>query len=386
MLILQRPWNSQPQDTISIAQWALDRKLKTLISGGDLYDRAAGKFAVAGIQGTGPAPQLGISTNGPARFGGRTDASNGGFINPGTPMGLGDDHTLFFYGGGFNTSANLAAIALRSNSAANPVGQIDNNNTDLRYIVRNDAGTIQTVTAAGAASYSGSKCIVARRSGANTSIWIDGVQAASGASGPTSTISYNSLGIFALQAGGATWSAFAPTTQFFVYAGAFGSALSDADMQAFGENPHSIWENRRIYIPLSISGGGAYTLNLETGSYSFTGSDAVLLKNPQLTLDSGSYSLTGSNASLLKGLILEASSGTYTLSGSNASLLYTHLLSASSGTYTINGADATLTYTPASGTYTLNAATGTYLLTGSIINLIALSTSNKRSTRSCRCG
>jgi len=127
---------------------------------------------------------------------------------------------------------------------------------------------------------------------------------------------------------------------------------------------------RRVYIPTSITSGGAYTLNLETGSYSFTGSDAVLLKNSQLTLDSSSYSLTGSNASLLKGLILEASSGTYTLSGSDASLLYTHLLSASSGTYTINGADATLTYTPASGTYTLNAESGTYLLTGSDVTFI----------------
>jgi len=124
------------------------------------------------------------------------------------------------------------------------------------------------------------------------------------------------------------------------------------------------------YIPISITSGGTYTLNLETGSYSFTGSDAVLLKNSQLTLDSGSYSLTGSNASLLKGLILEASSGTYTLSGSDASLLYTHLLSASSDTYTINGADATLTYTPASGTYTLNAESGTYLLTGSDVTFI----------------
>jgi len=148
-----------------------------------------------------------------------------------------------------------------------------------------------------------------------------------------------------------------------------GYLMGETEARREYENPWQIFEPRHVYIPTSIT-SGAYTLNLETGSYSFTGLDAVLLRNSQLTLDSGSYSLTGSNASLLKGLILEASSGTYTLSGSNASLLYTHLLSASSGTYTINGADATLTYTPASGTYTLNAESGTYLLAGSDVTFI----------------
>lgn len=126
----------------------------------------------------------------------------------------------------------------------------------------------------------------------------------------------------------------------------------------------AVFQPRYVWMPQSIA-TGAYTLNAETGAYTFTGSNATLLHNYALTLESASYSLTGSNATLLKGLILDAASGSYTLTGSDATFVYNKLLNASSGSYSVTGADANLIYTPATGAYTLNAESGAYLLTGS---------------------
>lgn len=146
--------------------------------------------------------------------------------------------------------------------------------------------------------------------------------------------------------------------------------LSASQVAALRNEKFAAFEPQNLYIPTSIV-SGAYTLNLETGVYSFTGSSATLTKDSKLTLDSGTYTLSGSNASLLKGLILEASSGSYSLTGSDASLIYTHLLNASSGSYSITGSNATLTYTPTSGAYTLNLESGAYLLTGSDVTFIS---------------
>lgn len=151
---------------------------------------------------------------------------------------------------------------------------------------------------------------------------------------------------------------------------AWNRALSDAEAQQVSLNPWQLFEPRQSYIPLSFTSGGAYTLNLETGVYTFTGNSATLTKDSKLTLDSGTYALSGSNASLLKGLILEASSGSYSLSGSGASLFYTHLLNASSGSYSVTGSDATLTYTPTAGAYTLNLESGAYVLLGQDVTFV----------------
>jgi len=140
--------------------------------------------------------------------------------------------------------------------------------------------------------------------------------------------------------------------------------LTDMEVTEWLANP---WQ---LFTPLTqiiwtAPLGGAYTLNAETGAYTFTGSDVTLLHNYALTLESASYSLTGSNATLLKGLILDAASGSYTLTGNDATLVYNKLLNASSGSYSVTGADANLIYTPTAGAYVLNAESGAYVLTGS---------------------
>lgn len=148
------------------------------------------------------------------------------------------------------------------------------------------------------------------------------------------------------------------------YMFAYGRAIEEEQARDLSSNPWQLFSPRRIWVPQTIA-GGVYTLNAETGAYTFTGSNATLLHNYNLTLESASYSLTGSNASLLKGLILDAASGSYTLTGNDATLVYNKLLNASSGSYSLAGADANLIYTPTSGAYVLNAGSGAYVLTGS---------------------
>lgn len=195
---------------------------------------------------------------------------------------------------------------------------------------------------------------------ANYSLWKNGVKVAAATSttfGSTTT---------AVARIGATNTGSDPFEGLIGNLHIWNRSLTDAEAAAWSSpgGEFSLFAPRVQYLWSSIL-SGAYTLNAETGVYTFTGSDATLLHNYALTLDSASYSLTGSNATLLKGLILDAASGSYTLTGSNATFVYNKLLNASSGSYSVTGADANLIYTPGSGAYTLNAESGAYVLTGS---------------------
>jgi len=202
-------------------------------------------------------------------------------------------------------------------------------------------------------------------------IWKNGLLFASNSANPTRTVADGANDHWGLAPH--SWAATSGAQRCYAL-GLLSYQVSPAIASALSRSHASMYETalepQNVYIPVSIIGGGAYSLNLETGIYSFTGSSATLSKNSKLTLDSGTYALSGSNASLLKGLILEAASGTYSLTGSDASLFYTHLLNASSGSYAITGSDATLTYTPTAGAYTLNAESGAYVLLGQDVTFV----------------
>jgi len=353
MLILQRPWDSQPQGVVSIdwsnpITWGL---ASALVNGIDVVtSRSSGLVQVS-------VSTKGCTERGVLPYRADADVSEVTLIahhkytsNNGDYAG----NTYGFYTSGASCSDIGIAYGAISGGAAADIYGVRRDNADGTTVLEADVTL----------PYEAVWAITGRLGVSGSALtYKNGIPATSVARAGSGTFSTNSLRT--LSKGVST-----STGKEYAWAYRFTRILSVAEIKSLSDDPWQIFERQHVYIPTSITSGGAYTLNLETGSYSFTGSDAVLLKNSQLTLDSGSYSLTGSNASLLKGLILEASSGTYTLSGSDASLLYTHLLSASSGTYTINGADATLTYTPASGTYTLNAESGTYLLTGSDVTFI----------------
>jgi Uri superfamily endonuclease len=92
-------------------------------------------------------------------------------------------------------------------------------------------------------------------------------------------------------------------------------------------------------------GGSGTSIAVDSGSYSYAGTDAQLIASRVLKADAGSYLYTGSAVSLLKGFVLTASAGPYSYLGQ----------------------DATLTYTPA-GAFILTANSGNYVYTGSNIN------------------
>lgn len=86
-----------------------------------------------------------------------------------------------------------------------------------------------------------------------------------------------------------------------------------------------------------------------------------------LTVDSGAYTYTGTNAELIRAKILNADSGAYNYTGSSINLLKGSVLSADSGSYSYLGQDVTLIYTPA-GSFVLSADSGVYAYTGQDIN------------------
>ena len=115
-----------------------------------------------------------------------------------------------------------------------------------------------------------------------------------------------------------------------------------------------------------VAGVGAFTLNLETGTYTITGAAATIAAGRLFNAEAGTYTLTGVAASLLVGRLLSADAGVYTITGAAAELLATRLLSADAGVYTITGAAVELLAGRA-----LSADPGSYTLSGSAATLLA---------------
>ena len=166
--------------------------------------------------------------------------------------------------------------------------------------------------------------------------------------------------------------------------------LSPDEHMSLANNPWQIFEPYTVFdnIPFPIvSGPTSYTLIASGGSYTATGSTAILnrnrkltangasytvtggtaalLRSKRLTLQGGSYNLTGASATLLRSKRITAQGGSYTLLGSSASIFKSRVLLASGGSYVLNGQQITITYTPTAGAYTLTALGGSYTITGS---------------------
>lgn len=116
-------------------------------------------------------------------------------------------------------------------------------------------------------------------------------------------------------------------------------------------------------------------LSASPGSYAYSGSSATLtvgaaLNHRSLTASPGSYTYTGSTATLVKGKRLIASAGSYSYAGSTATLLRSKSLTASPGAYTYTGSNATLakgkTIGALAGSYAYSGQTATVLRSRSL--------------------
>jgi len=91
-----------------------------------------------------------------------------------------------------------------------------------------------------------------------------------------------------------------------------------------------------------------------------------------LTIDAGSYTYTGSAINLSAGRVIAIDAGSYAYTGQPVALSANRFLSIEAGSYTYTGSNVTLTYTPAGGaTYTLTIDPGGYIYTGQDVAIAA---------------
>jgi hypothetical protein len=116
-------------------------------------------------------------------------------------------------------------------------------------------------------------------------------------------------------------------------------------------------------------GGSGISIAVDSGSYSYAGTDAQLIASKVLKVDAGSYLYTGSAVSLLKGFVLATSAGSYSYLGQDATLTYTpagaFILTANSGNYTYTGSNVNF-----NRDRVIIASSGTYNYSGTDIQII----------------
>ena len=174
-------------------------------------------------------------------------------------------------------------------------------------------------------------------------------------------------------------------------AAAFSSSHQQTEIDNF-ESPATFWTQS---APDNPGGGGpTYSLTLDAGAYSYTGSSVSLAANRAISIDAGSYAYTGSNVNLAANRVLTIDGGSYAYSGSAvslsvgraitlnagnysysgnaAALKVSRKISIDSGSYSYAGSAVTLTYNPSGGpTYQLTLDPGVYNYTGSASPLAA---------------
>lgn len=116
------------------------------------------------------------------------------------------------------------------------------------------------------------------------------------------------------------------------------------------------------------SSGGAFTLNADGGTFTYSGASASLLANRSLSANGASFSYSGASAALRINRLLQADGASFSYSGASADLLLDRLLSADGGLFSYSGAAAALTYTPITG-YVLNADGATFNYVGAEASL-----------------
>lgn len=122
-----------------------------------------------------------------------------------------------------------------------------------------------------------------------------------------------------------------------------------------GANP---WFANMVAIK-DVAGGGAYSLDIDAGSYALTGQAVTLTQAKLVDASAGSYALTGQDVTLTRALPLAVDAGTYTLTGQAVTLTHAWLVDAAAGSYALTGQDVALQYGK-----TINVDAGSYAVTG----------------------
>lgn len=109
---------------------------------------------------------------------------------------------------------------------------------------------------------------------------------------------------------------------------------------------------------------GAFALNAEPATYTFTAFDAGLIVSRTLDAQPATYTLTAFDAGLVPVRVLDAQPAAYAFTGVDAGLLAGRAINAEPAAYALTGFDANLVYTAGGATYTIDAQPAAYMLTG----------------------
>ena len=111
-----------------------------------------------------------------------------------------------------------------------------------------------------------------------------------------------------------------------------------------------------------LSGGGGFTLDIDSGAYTLTGGTVDLAFDRIVSIDPGSFSLTGTGATLAFDRKLAVGSGAYSLTGTDQGLAFNRALQIDSGSYELTGTDVGLLF---GAEFVLDIDSGSFALTGS---------------------
>ena len=113
-------------------------------------------------------------------------------------------------------------------------------------------------------------------------------------------------------------------------------------------------------------GGGVFTLDCATGTYSLTGKASGVLAGRVINAATGAYLETGKDVGTVYGRVLNAATGAYLLTGKASGVLAGRAINAATGAYNLAGKAAGVLAGKA-----LNAGTGAYALSGKDAGVLA---------------
>ena len=217
--------------------------------------------------------------------------------------------------------------------------------------------TTNTVTVPGAPCVFGVTQNGVLGSGATCNYYLNGVTPGSSAGGgmANTVAAANALPV-----------RFAGTTEKVYLALAFNRVLSGAEIKSLSDNPWQIFKPipRRIFAPVSASGGATITTNLGTATAS--GLTATLTQASTLIATQGTATASGLSATLAQAFTLQANRGTATASGAQATIAQAATISANLGTATASGFAADV---QSAGNVTISANIGIATASGRQANI-----------------
>lgn len=114
---------------------------------------------------------------------------------------------------------------------------------------------------------------------------------------------------------------------------------------------------------------GAYEIDIDSGSYTVTGTAINLAQTRSMSIDVGSYLYTGSALSLLSNKSVSIDTGAYSYTGTSLSALHDRTLAIDSGVYTYTGTALALEYGSLTN-YELLIDAGSYSVTGTPLDAL----------------